>query len=189
MTYAVPGLTDGTPVGQMMGYRSGRSYLNACLGDRGGASTLSANTLYAVPFFVPRFTRFDLIEARSTVAVNGQLAVYGDNAGAGPGSIIVSTGPLTYAAGAISAPVVLSLGYGWFWAAISVAGAGFANINIFNDLQSMYFFPISQAGYPSTLSARNQSAVGAVTWNSTFPSSFPALTFGVGGPSITLRAL
>ena len=127
-------VTDGSRVFAVVPVkvlRSGRYYGSFDAATAFTTLTLTANTLYATPFFVPEDTRFDRIAINVTSAVSGSKArvgVYRDDGNAYPSTLVPGTdvGELdTGTTGVKENAIDVTLPPGLYWLAL-VSSAGIA---------------------------------------------------------------
>lgn len=119
-------------------FKSGRFYGPTTFSAPAGAAVASANTLYAVPFFVPatsvaKTMLFD-ITSGNAAAWNAEMCIYQDNGTFGPGALVpnADTGTVAIGSGSItgvqsgtlnSSNGVTLGGPAWYWLVFEASSA------------------------------------------------------------------
>lgn len=120
MTWSAP-----TVIGQLFGdvpHVSGRFY-DSRMHSTLTTLTTAANTLYAVPFYVPRTVTYTSITIEVTTLASGKsirMGIYTDSSGV-PNTLVLDAGTIsTTTTGAKTITISQSLSAGWYW----LAGVG-----------------------------------------------------------------
>lgn len=157
------------------GFQTGRFYTTQLVGGPTTAA-LTANILYAIPFFVPIKTTFTGASFNITGTSNGnhiETGVYNNNSGI-PSTLLADFGSFTMTASAGFKTVVISqaLDIGWYWLVLaSDATPTLSTTN--SNIISTYI------GYNSgNLAASQNNLQAAWTFSAgALPGSFPAITY------------
>lgn len=167
------------------GYRSGQMYYSIFAGSNAGGQTLSANSLYAVLFYVPRVQVFNRIGIQITTAAAAgtslRLGIYSMSE-AHPGSLILDAGTVAAdTTGEKEITINQSLNPGFYYCVcLGDGGPNVRNTN-FNALPLLYT-PNSAGTTVSHWTA--SQAFGALP--NPFPTPSPLYSFF---PKLWLRAV
>ncbi len=148
---------------------------------------ITANTLYAVPFFVPVSTTFTKIGVQIPNAGGGgniELGIYNNNNGI-PGTLLLDAGSVAVGAGgAVTIAINQILTPGWYWLAVAgsstpqISGPSGAAAAITRDFTG---------GTDMTQAGAMRVTGGWVFAAGSLPSPFPALTYtNNSGPTVWL---
>jgi len=148
---------------------------------------LTANRLYAAPFFVPCVQSFDRIAINVTTAgAAGTLArigIYYDNGATAPGELTLDSGDIAVnATGVKQVNISISLSMRLIWLAIVASAAVTIRALAVGSSNAVYL------GNNSSLGAAWGSHYYAAFAYAPLPAAFGAVTFGTGAaPAVFLR--
>lgn len=149
----------------------GRFYSNGFVTTTTTAA-ISANTLYAVPFYVPVSHTYPTINLSVTTGVGGtsiRLGIYSDNAGY-PGALVIDAGTISSAGVAVGTLTINQLlSSGWYW--LVGVGDGAPTVRAISSSFSFGMLYFGQAAVDTSASALGLSV--AFTY-ATLPTTFPA---------------
>lgn len=165
---------------------STRYFTTGILDAAGTTAEISANILYAIPFFVARTEKFDRIAINVTVAAASlaRLGIYADDGTIAPGRLVLDAGEVSLTPSGVKEITISQelIGGQLYWLAL-VSDAG-ATANRSLALASLYGVIL---GVSSALPTAWYTAYYRSFTYAALPDPFGTPTIGTGGPGIFLR--
>lgn len=185
------------------GYGTSRYYPPTLPGITDSPGAMTANILYAVPFFCQQtftFAGLSVQQTTNTPTGNMRMGIYNDNSGV-PGTLNTDLGTVAFPASTgirtVSASIALTAGT-WYWLA-AVADAALA-VNAFEATTAQQFWQIIASQRDHGLVSGAVTSFGTSAYQglapvkgahvyAALPTPFPTITgYDIAGPLLYLKS-